>query len=425
MRILPRTSTRKRLDSLEEEFRATSGLANPAAWLTDALSTRPIAGQRVTVDTALGLSGVWSAVTLISETLGMLPFKVYRSDTNGDPLEASQHRSWRMLHDRPNEITPANRFWATAAVHLLLWGNTFLATERDPFSGLVEQLWLEEPSGMQVSVDRNLRNKVFEKHTPQGIKRWNSESMIHVMGPSSDGFLGMSPITVCKQSFGIALAREKFEGNFYGRGATMRGLVQHPNLIGPDAAKNLRESLAAIYGGAENVGQIGVLEEGASFQSVSMPLSDLEFVASKQLTATEIATMFRIPPAYLGGSTGDSLTYATVESNKTHFATFAVAPWANAIASAISQDLSIFPQQNTFYAEFVQEGLLRADTQARANYYSLALDPAKGWMTRQEVRKRENLSERDDKVPEPPAPTNGAVPPELAANAQKLADATA
>jgi HK97 family phage portal protein len=354
----------------------------------------------------------------------MLPLKVYRTDDNGDPLEANKHRAWRMLHDRPNEVTPAHRFWATVATHLLLWGNAYLVKERDEVEGLVDQLWIEPPDGMEVYIDQSTRQKVFKKETNKGRKVWTSDRMAHIMGPSTNGLLGLSPITVCRQAFGIALAREEFEGTFYGRGATMRGLIRHPRLIGPDAAKNLRDSMGAIYGGSKNAHQFGVLEEDAEFQSLSMPLSDLEFVASKQLTATEIATMFRIPPAYLGGSTGDSLTYATVESNKTHFATFAVAPWANAIASTLSQDAAIFPQQNTFYAEFVQEGLLRADTKARAEYFKEALDPAHGWMTRQEVRKRENLSERDDEPPEPAPETNGAVPPELVENAKALADAT-
>ena len=414
------------MDALEAEFRASSTLANPSAALIEAFSGGPaLAGERVTVDTALGLSGVWAAVTIIAETLGMLPLKVYRTDDNGDPVAADVHRTWRMLHDKPNEITTANDFWSTVAMHRLLWGNSFIETRRG-IDGMVNQLWLEPPDGMQVLVDRQNGRKVFRKGSTgqNNLREWDSSNMVHVMGPSNDGLLGLSPITQARQSFAVAQARDKFEATFYGRGATMRGLVMHPNVLSDEANKHLRESLTAIYGGAGNAHQMGVLEEGATFQNVTMPLRDLEFVASKQLTATEIASMFKIPAAYLGGSTGDSLTYATTESNKTHFATFALAPIANSIAKAVSNHPGIFPQQNTFYAEFVMEGFLRADTQARAAYYKEALDPTHGWMTRNEVRKRENLAEADDDPPEPPPepPTNGAVPDELAASVAALAD---
>jgi hypothetical protein len=37
------------------------------------------------------------------------------------------------------------------------------------------------------------------------------------------------------------------------------------------------------------------------------------------------------------------------------------------------------------------DGLLRADSKTRADVYALALDPVKGWMTRDEVRRLENL----------------------------------
>ena len=51
--------------------------------------------------------------------------------------------------------------------------------------------------------------------------------------------------------------------------------------------------------------------------------------------------------------------------------------------------------------QFELDGLLRADAKTRAEIYALALDPVTGWMTRDEVRRLEDLE------PEP-APTAGA-----------------
>jgi phage portal protein BeeE len=108
-------STYVRRHVLAPERRSlTSGLANPAGFLTDALGafTAP-SGQRVTVEKALGLSPVWSAVSIIAEQVGQLPLKVYRrfEDPEGESerVEARQHRSWRLLHDKPNASTPAGR----------------------------------------------------------------------------------------------------------------------------------------------------------------------------------------------------------------------------------------------------------------------------------------------------------------------------
>jgi phage portal protein BeeE len=57
------------------------------------------------------------------EDVGQLPFKVYKDLGDGQKEEARSHRSWRMLHDRPNSFTTGGRFWSTVTVHLLLYGN--------------------------------------------------------------------------------------------------------------------------------------------------------------------------------------------------------------------------------------------------------------------------------------------------------------
>jgi hypothetical protein len=119
-----------------------------------------------------------------------------------------------------------------------------------------------------------------------------------------------------------------------------------------------------------------------------MPMSDLEFVAAQQLSRTDIAIMFKLPPAYLGGSTGDSLTYATVESNQIQFAQNTIAPWVNTIAKAVGADLGIFPFQS-WYPEFVLEALMRGDHASRAAFYKTMHDIEA--ITVNEIRGRENM----------------------------------
>src|SRR3954464_2659513 len=146
-----------------EERSATSGLMNPAGFLMDAFDTSSSsvsAGTRVSVDSTLGLSPVWAAVKLISEDIGQLPFKVYRDVGDGEKEEARAHRAWRLLHDRPNSYTPAGRFWATVAVHLLLYGNAFIEKRRDE-TGMVDELVLLSPAYVTVKWWPLLGDKTF------------------------------------------------------------------------------------------------------------------------------------------------------------------------------------------------------------------------------------------------------------------------
>jgi HK97 family phage portal protein len=408
------------------EFRATSGLSNPAYWLNDAfgLSTT-YSGERVNVENALGLGLVFSAVEKVSEAVGSLPLKVFRIEDDDQRIEARTHRSWRLLHDKPNEVTTADRFWSTVTAQLLLWGNAYLYKERASFGGDVESLYLLEPANVELRWDG--REKRFWLNG--GEYKFSVDEVLHIPAFSLNGISGCSRISYCRQTFGTALARAKFEGGFYQRGARFPAWIQHPGRLGEAGTKRLAEDMGGWHGGVQNMHKIPVLEEGASLNSIGMPLEDMQFVQQQELSRTEIAVIFNLPPAYLGGSTGDSLTYATTESNEIQFAQMALMPMANTIAKALTADPAILPW-NVMFAEFVFEGRLRADMKTRAEYWKtmkevLRLDP-------EYIASRENIPrEAIEPEPEPPpivpageADGNGAVPPEMTQMQQALKNAS-
>lgn len=367
----------------------TSGMATPASWFTEALGTGPTpSGQRVTVQSAMGLAPVWAAISMIAEQVGQLPLKVYR-EVDGERVEARNHRAWALLHDKPNDHTPADRFWSTVTTQLLLYGNAFILKHRDPTSNLVDELTLLNPAHMLVYWDGDQRIKQFNYQPLNGqMQTYTPDEVLHIFGLSLDGVIGESVISRCKGPLGAAMARDEFEGGFYKRGATLSGVLKYSGRLSPEAAERLKKSFSSLYGGSGNAGGTPVLEDGVDFASVGSPMRDLEFVAAQQMSRTDIAVMFKLPPNYLGGSSGDSLTYATVESNQLQFALHAISPWTNVIASALTADPSIFPQ-NVYQAEFVIDGMLRADAGARAAYYKTMADIRA--ITPNEIRRLENL----------------------------------
>jgi HK97 family phage portal protein len=183
------------------------------------------------------------------------------------------------------------------------------------------------------------------------------------------------------------------------------GVLNHPRLLSKEAKDGLKNSFKEIL----NKGEWAVLEEGLTATPLSMPLEDMQFVESKNLSLRDIANLFNLPVVFLNGSTGDSLTYATIESNEIQFAQMTLAPIVNAIAKALSADPSIFPQ-NVFFPEFVIDGIHRGDMKSRVEYYEKLTNIQA--MTPNEVRALENL---------PPLPGGNDVvepkPPPAAGNA--------
>jgi HK97 family phage portal protein len=374
------------------EFRSST-LATPADWLIDALvGARTTSGEKVTVKNALGMIAVFAAVSKISEEVGSKPLKVYRAVAEGKE-EAPEHRAWRMLHDAPNPFMPAHRFWSTVTGNVLLWGNAFVAKQRDEQTSLVDTLWLLDPARMSIEWSEVQGIKRFKYTLQTGERRTLTEAeVIHIMDYSLDGIVGESRISRCREGIGTGLARRRFESRFFQRGTVMPGVIEHPGHL--RNTRPLRESWTEIYGGADSAHQVGVLEEGATWKSVSMPLKDMEFVESAKLSNTEIAILFNLPPSYLGGSTGDSLTYATVEGNAIQLQTQTIAPITTNIAKTLEQDRGVFPFPS-WWPEFELKAAMRGDSQARAAYLEKAGDPKTGWMNRNERRETEGLPPDD------------------------------
>jgi hypothetical protein len=245
-----------------KESRAqTSGLATPASWFTEALTSVPSpSGKRVTVSSAIGLAPVWAAVSLIAEQVGQLPLKVYK-EVDGDRVEARGHRAWSLLHDKPNDHTPADRFWSAVTTQLLLYGNAFVRKHRDDM-GLVNELTLMNPSHMLVYWDGDQRIKEYRYQPLNGAAGLHAgRGAAHLRAVAGRGARRVGDLQVqgvVRCGDGPRRVRGQL---LQARRQPLRGL-QHPNKLSKDAAKNLKESFTALYGGSDKAHGTPVLEEG-------------------------------------------------------------------------------------------------------------------------------------------------------------------
>jgi HK97 family phage portal protein len=355
-------------------------LSAPPTWLTEALNPGgTLVGKTVTVDTALGLVPVYSAVSLISGAVATLPLIVYRGEDRADDSTA-----WKLLHDNPNEEMAADEVWEIVQSHLLLWGNAFLYKEE---TGAGIELWPLSPRRCSVGRVDGVRT-IFVDGRP-----YTESDILHIRGLSEDGLVGYSPVQVAKQAIANALAQQEFVAEFLSEGGRPSVILRHPQSLSPDAAKRLKHSWEGVQNGGT-----AVLEEGIQVDRWTMPLTDAQFIQQQQFSDLRIAQMFNLPPAKLGAKSGDSLTYSTTEQQGQDFVTYTLNRWLTRIEKSLKRDARVLP--GDLYAEFLVEGLLRADTKTRYEAYETAINA--GFMTVDEVRKRENLPSKE--IPDAPDP---------------------
>jgi HK97 family phage portal protein len=399
------------------ETRTTTGtLAEPPDWLWDALGgSKTWAGNSVTMRSALGLIPVWAAVNLVASSVGSLPLIVYRGEGR-DKERARETPQWQLCHDKPNRSTVADQFWENTTGHLLTQGNFFAEKSRfraGPRAGLVGELWALDPT--KVKVERtDAGDKRFTVNDEQ--RTFATSEILHIPAFGYDGVIGYSPLTIARQPLGTMQARDEHEARTYSQGGLVPGAIRLENrLENPEQVARLRSAWAEATGLA-NAGRPVVLEEGASWQNIGLSPKDLQFVETANLTVSQVARLFQVPPEMIGGAReGGSVTYANVETQGLNFVQFSLRRWLIRIENALAADSDLFPDKDV-YPEFLVEGLLRADSSGRAAYYEKALDPEHGWMLRNEARERENLPpvEGWDDPAQPAAAPAPAAPPDPA-----------
>ena len=369
------------------EPRAQS-LENPAVPLTDASLLEAFggiqsdAGVQVSEESALRTPTVWRAVSVIAGVSASLPLHVYRTGSR-------DRVTTPLLEDPHPELTPLE-LWRLATVHRVMWGNGYIQKLRNP-AGQVKELWPVSPDRVTVErlkpSDGNPTGKWFFATDDWGVLHaLTPREMLHLPGLGYDGLKGLSPIGLARQGIGLAQAAEKGAAKLFGRGNVLSGVLETEQKLNADQANALKTRFQAKLAGVENFQEVAVLDAGASFKPVTMPLKDSQFLESREFQIPEIARMFGVP-LFLLMETSKSTSWGTgLEQQAQGWITFDLAPtWLGPTEQRITKELLPTGQ----YAHYAVQGLLRGDSSARATFYRAMRDT--GVMSANDIRALEEM----------------------------------
>lgn len=370
-------------------FEHRASLENPATPLTDSslldwMGGAPTdAGVPVSERSSLHTPAVWRAVALIAGVSASLPLHTYKTGTK-DRADSP------LLGDPHPELTPLE-LWRLAYVHRVLWGNSYLQKVRAP-SGQVKELWPIGPDRVDVKLvkpdgDVPGGKRFFVTDDWGVLHALTSRDVMHIPGLGYDGLKGLSPVTLAAQGISLAQAAEKGAARLFGRGNLMSGVLQTEQRLTPEQAKALKAGWRAKIGGIENAHEIAVLDSGASFKPVTMPLKDSQFLESREFQITEISRMFGVPP-FLLMATEKSTSWGTgLEQQAQGFVTWDLAPtWLAPTEQRITKELLPAGKE---YAKYQLGGLLRGDSASRATFYRAMRDT--GVMSANDIRGLEDM----------------------------------
>lgn len=330
--------------------------------------------EYVSQDRALSLAPVFAAARLIAGSISTLPVDGYRrvDDRRREPMPSLP--ALFGLLDTAGELVP----WLHRALtSLILRGNAVgMVTARDGFGFPIRIDWLN-PSDVYVD---DTKSTIIPTWFWLG-REVPRENIVHIPWfPVAGRVWGLSPIGAFAQLIGMGLDTQSYGSAWFSNGGFPPGTFQNSEqTIPPDQAEAIKGRLrAAIQTRAPLV-----YGRDWTYTPISVPPEEAQFVESTRMTATQLAAVYGLPPEDIGGSRGDSLTYATVELNQLD-RTLALRPWMVLLERKFA---SLLPERQ--YVRFNADAMVRTDLKTRWETHQIAVDM--GARSVNEVRALEDL----------------------------------
>jgi HK97 family phage portal protein len=365
------------LTGRNEEERAISFQSIWGAGDSFAFTTE--AGSNIDQHQAIKINAFYACVLLISDTISTLPIDSFiRRD--GDRVPYRPQPSWIQ---RPDVDLLRSEHYQQVLISLLLDGNAFVRVFRDN-SGQVINLVVIDPT--RVTVTRNKVTREIE-YIVDGMNETpiRKQDMLHITEMRKAGDLrGMSRVTELKDNLGLSSALQSFASRFFGQGATTSGIIETPQGLNSDQAKQLVDGFNSRHTGFRKAHKTGLLTGGAKFVRTGVNPDEAQMLDSRKLAIEEVARMFRVPPHMIGITTPGAMSYASVEQNNINFVTHTLRPYVAKIEDAYS---ALLPQGA--FIKINVDGLLRGDFATRMNGYSIGSQA--GFLSVNDIRRFEDL----------------------------------
>lgn len=341
------------------------------------LITNVDAGVSVTQTNCVNLPAVYKCIELNAQTIASLPIDVYSK--RGDTREPRETPGWLR---EPNALQTQAEFVAMTQTSLDIAGNAYWLKASD--GGLLVGLSVLSPSAVTPEV-RNGELIYWVDQDGGSRKPYASNTIIHLRGLTLPGSLtGLSPIECARQTIGVGRAAEKFAGNFFGRGATMSGVVETPGSLTQEQADAIKEQMQSKHGGVSKSHALGVLSGGATWKQLSVRPNEAQFLETRRYTAVEIANLYGVPPEMVADVDGAKGYVTALHARLRLWYLTGLLPRITRIEKALS-DLMVRPA----YVKFNTNALLRMDPAERTAFYQAA--QLGEWMTRNEIRALEDM----------------------------------
>lgn len=301
---------------------------------------RSDAGVLINEQQALTVPSWQTCIKVISEDLSSNAHEIFQWMPGDSMRLARDHRLWSLIHDRPNPNMGAAVFWGAFVASAIGWGNGYAWIKRDRAARIVSLVPLR--SGCTSPVRVKDKTGAFQMmfattQTDTGAVAYiDLENVLHLMGLSNDGIVGLNIVQTCKNMLGLAKAAEKFGALLFGNGARASGVFTHKGVLEDEAYENLTKSVRERSTG-DNALSPMILEEDMQWHQITINPEDAQMLSTRQFQRTEIAGILRVPLHLIGDLT--RATNNNIEHQSLDYIRYCLRPWAVRIEQEVNYKL--------------------------------------------------------------------------------------
>lgn len=312
------------------------------------------AGVAITANKALGLTAVFSAISLTADTIATLPCKAYVNDANGQATPLNPQPEWLK---KPDPDMTAVAFWQAYITSMLLHGHGFARIYRD--GDTIVGMAVLDPN--KVTMKRRADATIEYTYDKKPIPARDIKSTAYFLKPGE--IRGTSPITQLAENLGLAVALETFTARFFGSGANPGLVLKTPGELNQgqvdDLARQIENRHAGLYASHRPL----VLQGGLETEKTTNANDQNQLIESRRFAIEDVARIFNIPPHLMGLPGYNS--YASVEEANLQWISHQLRPLATKLEATFGELLP--PSQ---FLRFNFGALERGNLTSRATAYS-------------------------------------------------------
>ena len=344
--------------------------------------TASAAGVIVTIDNALGVPAVWSAVNFLAGTLAGLPINVYRKTDKG--REKVENGVAPILNDVANDQQSAFEVLKYSFEQVFTGGRAVIYIERTR-NGRVANLWPLDPG--LVRVERVGGRRVYR----DGSRAYTASEVIDLpFMLKSNGLDARGPIMTNKDAIGLAISSAEYGSKSFQSGGIPPVVLEGPFSSGDVAARASADVAKAMAKLRAEGRPILAMPTGHQLKPLGLDPEKMQLIELQRFCVEQVARIYSLPPVFLQDLTHG--TFSNTEQQDLHFVKHTVKRWVEQAEAEIN--LKIFGRVSRLYAEFNVDGLLRGDFKTRMDAHAVTIQ--NGIRSPNEVRDIENMAPRDE-----------------------------